>query len=290
MSPTEELLLNMERLESHLDAINSGSQIARDELATVLQIMTHDGHGFDLINKSLNELGYSGLQMPGYQSDQTYRSYDGKDVALAIRPVNQDPLAVMALSDLLKQEAIYHDNSSWASNDSITWKQIIAHSRNNHGAHAGEDPKAWLEDLRIFPISDSDVMTFLLWSFGEALLEALTTHYATNGFGMMIHKRRTSLNGINLKDAHILHQPPTSIIAGTDLMITEESTRPRTLFGGMYNDTPFVVGMSALRRVNIIRGNKGNSIEDLESEFLFGNAGDNMNRYQRRQLKQRSKQ
>jgi len=285
MSTLDELEVNLERLEHHLDAVHDGSLTARDDLASVLQILTHDSEGYDLINRALSEQGVPTFTMPGHMNVAIERTRGGKDVILGVRSINSDPTIQIPFPDLLAQEAIFHDNSTWPSSSSLTWRQVIAKSRNQHGSHVDDSPVQWLEDLRIYPAANADVMTFLLWSFGEALLESLTHHLGTHLDRFMPYERRKSLNGIEIQSAHLLSVPPTSIEVGADLMITSEYDGQRTVFGGLYNSIPFILGLNSSRQINVMRGNQGASLEDLESSFILGSAGDGLNRAQRREMR-----
>ncbi len=287
MSKLDELIVNLERLEAHLDAIFSGSLVARDDLASVLQILLHDGEGHDLINKAFDEQGLPQLSMAAHQQPQINRSRNSQPVILAIRAVNSDASTPQPLDDVLNQEAIFHDNSVWSSSSSLTWKQVIAKSRNQYGSHIDDEPVRWLEDLRIYPVANADAMTFLLWSIGEALLGSLSAHLASNGADMLSYQRRKSLNGIEIQEGHVLSVPPTSIQVGADLMITDEHRSQRTIFGGIYNSTPFLFGINKNRQVVALKGNQGDSLEDLESHFLLGSAGDGLNRATRRAMRRR---
>lgn len=282
MSIIDELEVNLERLEHHLDAVYSGSLIARDDLASVLQMLTHSGEGYALINKALAEQNLPMFNMPAHTNSAIARTHDGKNVILAVRSINSDPSIQMPFSDVLSQEAVFHDNSTWTSASSLTWAQIIAKSRNQHGAHVDNNPIQWLEDLRIYPIANADVMTFLLWSFGEALLEAITHHLASQINQFMLYERRKALNGVEIQLAHLLSVPPTSIEVGADVMVTDEYSGQRTVFGGVYNSIPFVMGLMPSRQIAMLRGDTGQNLEDLESHFILGSSGDRLNRAQRR--------
>ena len=289
MSKLDELEVNLERLEHHLNAVTDGSLTARDDLASVLQILTHSGEGYDLINKALAEQNLPTFTMPAHLNDAIVRTYDGKDVILAVRSINSDSSVQLPISNLLDQEAVFHDNSTWTSESSLTWKQIIAKSRNQRGSHVDDNPVQWLEDLRIYPIANADVMTFLLWSFGEALLEAVTYHLASNVDRFMVYERRKALNGVEIQIAHLLAIPPSSINVGAEIMVTDEYDGQRTIFGGVYNSTPFILGLNASRQLAVLRGNPGDNLEDLESHFILGNSGDGLNRAQRRAMRRKNK-
>lgn len=288
MSKFDELIENLERLETHLDAVYSGSLVVKDDLSSVLQILTHQGEGYDLINRAFIEQTVPPLYMTSHPQNQITRTRDNNAVILAIRAINNDDSNQKPIENVLAQEAVFHDNSIWPHTSSLTWKQVIAKSRNQHGSHVDDNPVQWLENLRIYPIANADVITFLLWSFGEALLEAITKHLNSNGHHVQVHKRRKALNGIEIQESHLVAVPPTSIFVGADIMLKSEHAGQRTIFGGVYNFIPFILGINPSRQIVFLWGKKDDNLEDLESHFLLGSAGDGLDRAARRKLRKKS--
>jgi hypothetical protein len=191
----------------------------------------------------------------------------------------------LPLSDMLDQEVIFHDNSVWPSKASLNWKTIIAKSRNKYGSHVDLAPPQWLNDLRYYPAANADVITLLLLSFGEALLEAATYHLASNGQSVMLHKARTSLNGICFQQGVLVADSATKVTADAHIMLTEEYSGQRTILGGVYADRAFILGLDASRRPVVAVGNPDEHLEDLEHKFLTGIDPIGLNRAQRRAMR-----
>jgi hypothetical protein len=282
MNYINELLVNLERLESHLDAIEDGSLTARDDLASVLQILVHPGDGYDLIGKALKEIGAPDLPMPAFSKHKISKKYNCNDVHLAIRAVNITSSHTLNLNDMLKQEVIYHDSSVWKTSSSLNWSQIIAKSRNKHGSHVDDKSPAWLKDLRYYPAANADIMTLLLWSFGEALLGSITNHLASNGQGVMPYVTRNSLNGISFQAGMLAAESATKITVAATMMATKEHVGNRTVLGGMYGNQAFILGLDNLRRPTAIIGQPNVPLEDIEHQFITGSDPTGLSRAERR--------
>lgn len=279
----DDLLINLERLESHLDAVQDGSLTAKDDLASVLQLLVHKGEGYNLIDRAFVEIGIPPLELPAFSDKNIDRKYNGKDVHLAIRTTNITDSTVLTLDSMLDQEVIFHDSSVWSADSSFSWRKIIANSRNKYGSHVDLKPPEWLNDLRYYPASNADIMTLLLWSFGEALLGAITTHLANHGQGVMPYKPRHDLNGICFQNGLLVANSETVVTVATDCMVTQEYSGQRTILGGLYADRAFILGLDSLRRPTVIMGNPGKLLEDIEHEFITGRDPDGLNRAQRRE-------
>ncbi len=288
MSHADNLLVNLERLESHLDSIQGGSLTARDDLASVLQLLVHKGEGYDLIGKAFDELGIPPLLLPAFRDKDISRKYNGKDVHLAIRTANITDDTVLELDAMLDQEVIFHDSSVWSTDSSFGWRKVIANSRNKYGSHVDTAPPEWLKDLRYYPASNSDVMTLLLWSFGEALLGAITAHLAVHKQGVMLYKPRHDLNGISFQNGLLVADSKTVVTVAADFMVTQEYQGQRTILGGTYAKRAFILGLNALRQPIIAMGDPGKSLEDIEHQFITGISPDGLNRAQRRAQRKKS--
>jgi len=282
MSHLDNLLINLERLEEHLNSVKSGSLVAKDDLASVLHILVNNGEGYDLIKKTLEEISASDLNISAFKSQLISRKRDGLDIRLAIRTANITSSYKVALGEMLKQEVIYHDNSVWSAQSSLNWSQIIAKSRNKHGSHVDDGSIAWLKDLRYYPAANSDVLTLLLWSFGEALLEAITKHLVANGVDITIYHATHSLNGINFQTGMLTAESANDVRVAATVALTEDAHGNRTIFGGIYGDQAFILGVNSTRQTTATIGKPGVSLEDIEHEFITGQNPAQLNRAQRR--------
>ena len=197
----DELQTVLERLEHHLDDIHLGSLTARDDLASVLQLLVGDGTGYRLIARAFDELGLRELAMPAFSKTTIDRTFKSENTHLAVRAINIADNRKLPLSQMVEQEVILHDGTVWNIEKSINWKRIISNARNNLGSHIGESQPAWLNDIKYYPASNADIITLLLMSFGEALLESITSQLGSSGQPVMTYIARHDLNGIVFQES-----------------------------------------------------------------------------------------
>lgn len=282
MSELEKLLVTLDRLEENLAAVKDGSLTGRDDLATTIHLLIGEGDGYDQIRKGFEETGMNLPSVSGFRDARLPTLIEGKNVALCLRTVNFDKSIQLPLPDVLNQVCVYHDGSVWNSAKELTWKDIVKKSRNKFASHIDEKPPAWLETLRYYPSANADVITLLLWSLGEALLEACTTSLSQGGVEAVPYAAVDNLHGISFQQGELLTFAPQQIKAGAYIKITTRTEKPRTILGGVYLERAFIIGVNEQLQVSCLIGDPGVSLESLESSFILGPQAPSMNRAARR--------
>jgi hypothetical protein len=285
MGKLEDLQHNLERLQEVLERVKEGSLTAKDDLAGTLNILLSPNKGFDLIKKAFNENGLQQVELPGFLEKEVEKERDGHSFVLSIRTANLENEHLIPLDSFLEQECVYHDGSEWTTKKEMTWMDIVKKSRNKFGSHVDDQPPKWLTTLRYYPAANADVMTLLLWSLGETLLDSLTRHLIANGIDIDPYERSTSLSGIEFQKSEFIKLGGTQYSAGALILVNEETGTKRTILGGILSNKPFILGLNARMQVELIIGSLDQSLEELESVFYQGTAALGMNRAQRRAAK-----
>ena len=199
-SPIERAVETLERLRRHIGAIREGERTARDDLAVVLHLLVGSGPGYGVIQEAVEALGVSSPAIPAWDADLP-SEIDGSPVILGIRSLTDDHTALLLpLSDLLSQTCLRFAVPGMSPEANWSWEALIRKARNKFGGHVDGNPPAWLQDLRYYPVADTDAVTFLLWSIGEAVLAATTRLLHDHGVDIDVYQPDDHyLDGITLQ-------------------------------------------------------------------------------------------
>lgn len=268
-SPIERAVETLDRLRRHVGAVRQGERTARDDLAVVLHLLVGSGAGYGVIQDAVESLGVSSPSIGAWDVDIP-AEIDGSPVILGIRSLSDDQTApLLSLPDLLQQTCLRFAVPGVAPEANWSWEALIKKVRNKFGGHVDGKPPAWLQDLRYYPVADTDAVTFLLWSIGEAVLCATTRLLHDHGVDVDVFQPDDHyLDGIALQQGYVIAESDTKLDVRAQLSCERwASGRRRAILGARFNGRPFIFGLEGDARLTFQQGEPGSSLRGLERLF-----------------------
>ena len=253
LTPVEQAVDTLDRLRRHLDAIRKGEATARDDLAVVLHLLVGAGDGYGVIQNAVDYLGVSPPDLAVWGTEVPIQ-IDGAPVTLAIRSARHDEdAAVLSFPDALQEVCLRFAIPGVAPEANWSWEAVIRKVRNKFGGHLDGKPPVWLQDLRYYPVADTDAVTFLLWSIGEAILSATTHHLCDHGVDVVVFQPEDKyLNGISFEQGYVIQESETKLDVQAQLACERwASGRRRAVLGGRFADRPFIFGIEGDARLTL---------------------------------------
>lgn len=267
----ESLVENLDRLRRHAEAVRDLSPTARDDLAGVLHLLVGgdgDSDGYGLLRRAFGSLGLDTPIVAAWGRDMEVE-LDGEPVILGLRAAPSAEGSPRPLPEHLDETCLRFALPGVEPEDNWTYADLIKKVRNKFASHVDRKPPRWLRELRYFPAGDSDVVTVLLLSIAETVLQATTTALFDAGIDVGVYELGDRyLNGIELNQAYVLGRPAVRLDVRAELRCeTWASGRRRALVGGMFGAEPFVFGLEGDARLCMQFGAAGTSLSDLTIEF-----------------------
>jgi hypothetical protein len=268
-SSIERAVETLARLRRHVGAVRQGEKTARDDLAVVLHLLVGSGSGYGVIRDAVDSLGIDPPSIAAWEADIP-NEIDGSPVILGIRTLPYDDNApLFSLPDFLKQTCLRFAAPGVEPEANWSWEALIRKVRNKFGGHADSKPPTWLQDLRYYPVADTDAVTFLLWSIGEAVLAATTRLLHNQGVDIDVFQPDDHyLDGISLQMGYVLAESDEKF--GMQAFVSSAhwaSGRRRAILGAQIGDRPVIFGLEADGRLVLTRGQLDSSLLDLERSF-----------------------
>lgn len=268
---TARLLENLERLQTHVEAVRALSGTARDDIASVLHALVGgDGadDGYGLVMRGFDELG---LPLPevvswGREIDD---QVEGQPVSLALRGSPGVGGPTVPLPDHLKETCVRFAVQGLEPSANWSYLDLTKKVRNKFGSHVDRKPPKWLTELRFFPAGDSDAVTFLLWRAAETTLSTVTLALVNAGVDVERYQPVDSyLDGIDLQQALVLGRPGDHLDVRAHLACARwASGRRRAVVGGLFGEQAFVFGLEGDGRLALTVGQPGMSVAVVTESF-----------------------
>ncbi len=268
-SPIERATQTLDRLRRHVDAVREGDRTARDDLAVILHLLVGSGDGYGVIQAAVDFLGVGPPSISAWEADLPHE-IDGTPVILGIRSTTDDEAAPLApLAELLGQTCLRYAVPGMEPEANWSWEALIRKVRNKFGGHVDTKPPAWLQDLRYYPVADTDAVTFLLWSIGEAVLSATTQLLHDEGVEIDVFQPNDRyLDGVDMQQGYVIAESDTRLDVRAQLACERwVSDRRRAILGARFGDRPFIFGLEPDARLTLHLGEEGSSLRDLEAQF-----------------------
>ena len=285
METIETIVDQLDRLKRHVGALRNGQTSARDDAATVLHLLVGKGEGYGRLYDAARSLGDDGPRLPVWADPGLVQGSDGLPVIVGLRgvaDVTHIETVRRPIPTFLDEVCLRHAVPGVESQADRSWRDVIRHVRNKFGSHADRKPPQWLRDLRYYPAADSDVVPFLMWSVGEAVLEASTEWLRGHRVDIERHQSQQYLDGVRLHQANVLYDD-TALDVRAQLQIDNwASGRRRAIVGGLYSNKPFIFGVGADGSLLLDEGKWGMSLRDFHQKFRTSGSPMQPNRKQRR--------
>lgn len=247
------LQLALRRLDAQLSHIRGGDPLAVLELATIMNLLVGDGKGQQLLVRGFKaaNLDLSTLALPGFQGEKLPTRIRGRSAKLIVRPSYEDwgrgdvPNSpdcaiprMVPLKKFVRQERL-RSNGLWAQDFNLNLLNIIDRMRNRLAAHADDaDLEPWFEDTRFY-VGGLDVLGLILWSAGEALIEATVTALTTGGVATPPYIRHRDIDGLEIGQIEFFDDLNATIF----MKIIEPRPYPRPVLGMAAKGREFMMGV-----------------------------------------------
>ena len=288
-SPVERAVETLDRLRRHALAIRQQERTARDDLAVVLHLLVGTGEGYGVIKGALDELGVGHPSIHAWGANIP-TEVDGLPLMFGIRAVNDQPSSpLLSLPDVLNEHCLRFAMPGLQPEANWSWAQLIREVRNKFGGHVDGQPPAWLQDLRYYPTADTDAVTFLLWSIGEAVLTVTTQLFADNGVKINRYVPTDNyLNGISFAEGQVLGVPNVTLDVRALLDCKNRASGSRRpILGAYFDSRPFILFLERDGSPRGEQGKPGESLRDFERRFRAAPPPGELNRAARRATAQR---
>ena len=281
------LQLALRRLHAHLAHVRDGDSLAVLDLANILQMLVGDGKGHHLFVRGFNAAGVdlSAMELPGFVDDRLPTQIRNRNAKLIVRPTYEDPDRIdsigapgcalprtVTLKEFVRQERL-RSSGLWSQDFDLNLLSIIAKMRNRLTAHADEgnlDP--WFSDTRFY-IGGLDVLGLILWSAGEALLEASARAMIAAGIAVPPYRRHRDLDGVEIGQIEFFDDLNATIF----MSIAQPRRYPRSVLGMAANGRGFMMGVGPAdsageSTIRVLPGRDFENMRDLHARFV-SNAG-----------------
>lgn len=274
MADNEELIETvvdlLDRLARQVAAVRNGETTARDDLAAVLHMLVGTGDGFGLLDDTAELLGVPPPTVPSWPEADLPSEMDGLPVAVALRAVVGDGRGVnRALSEFLGETCLRFLVPGGERYADWSWRDLVMIVRHKFGSHADRNPPDWLSEVRFYLAADTDAVSFLMGSVGEAVLSSSTAWLYEHGVDVDVHAPGSRyLGGVDLIQAFFLIEKDSRLDVQAQVRFENlASGRRRPIVGGMFSEEPFIFGIDGDGHLAFMRGDKGTSLFDLDRQF-----------------------
>lgn len=269
VNPIEKAVDTLDRLRRHVEAVRQGETTARDDLAVVLHLLVGTGDGYGVIQSAVDYLDVAPPELPVWDTEIPPQ-IDDLSVTLGLRSARTDTDAPTSLlNDALQETCLRYAQPGVEPEATWSWEALIRKVRNKFGGHVDDKPPGWLEGLRYYPVADTDVVTFLLWSIAELILARTTQCLHDHGAEVTVFQPEDKyLDGIEFQQGYVLQEGERKLDVRAQLACEQwVSGRRRAILGGGFARRPFIFGLKADGRLSLQQGPEGSSLRDLEASY-----------------------
>jgi hypothetical protein len=263
MDSVHRLAATLGRLRTHLESIKNGSLGAEEDLSVVLHLLIGEGSGYSQVEQAFNQLNLPGPLLPVWPESNLPLAEGGKQTILDIRTTAHERNRSASLNEFLAQKCLRYSPSANGDGLDWSWSKVVEVARHNYGAHGAARPTPLLNQIRYYPTAGADVLTLLLWSLGEMLLDVISNKLVESGVNIQPYQANPALNNVQFERGRLLKTPTGGLLADAVILLTAAPANNIAIVTGMFSGKPVLLGLNPSRQPIVRYGESGTTFDQL---------------------------